>query len=137
MDEHAARIEKRLERFDHLLRGNGAPGLVTEVATLKQSRDDHAVQLAVLATVPSQISALSVTALADRKKLDELAEKVGKVADTIDREATLKEGERRVIDRAGRAVRFGVALLGVITIGGGATMGLIIDRLGKLAAQIP
>ena len=137
MDDHAARIEQRLDRFDHLLRGNGVPGLVAEVGMLKQSRDDHAAQLAILATVPARISALSVASVADRTKLDELAAKVGTIAEALDREATLKEGERRVIDKAGRAVRFGVALLGVLVVGGGTTMGLIIDRLGKLAAQLP
>lgn len=154
MDQHNAavterlkRIEEGAERLDHLLRGNGRPGLVTQVAMLDQARADHHAQLAVLTGVPTEIRSLAATVDAERKaRLAAMnaehearaaaTEQLEELVQRMDRAAAVKEGEKLAIDRAGKWLKITTAALAVIGAGGIAGGIRLLDRLSDLLAAI-
>lgn len=145
--ERLERIERSADRLDHLLRGNGVPGLVAQVAVLDRATIEHAAQLETVARVPAELRALAAIVEAERKaRLETLAadrqarkasdEKLDAIATRLERKDAVKEGEKAAVDRAARWLKITAGALAILGIGGSFGLAQMVQNLQELVAAV-
>lgn len=139
MDPHIARVERRLDLIDDVLRGDtlGTPGLLESVRLVSAEQRRQGEALGALRDVPAQLEALTRASGGRDGRLDELHERVGELVGAAQAEAARGEGERAAMNRVAKWLKIAAGVGAALFAGGATGIVALLRSLGEVVQAIP